>query len=199
MRRIDVGRRAPTKPDPLQLSRNLRYAIRHPLSSTSARRGGRPDATTSCASGCSSSIPRGPGHTGSSRRGNSGRGEPASRGASWRRERLAGRAGRTWRKRKRTRVKPPWILPSGQRSEERLGLLEVGGVKALGEPAIDRCQQRAGVGLLALLLPQPSQAQRRPAAPGIWPPDAGPPPGPAGSRRLPGSTAGLGSCRSKVP
>ena len=38
--------------------------------------------------------------------------------------------------------------------QQRLGLLEVGGVKALGEPAVDRCQQLAGLGALALLLPQ---------------------------------------------
>ena len=35
-------------------------------------------------------------------------------------------------------------------------LLQVGSVKALGEPAIDRCQQLAGCGTLALALPLPS-------------------------------------------
>ena len=38
--------------------------------------------------------------------------------------------------------------------QQRLRLLEVGGVKALGEPAVDRCQQLTGLGALALLLPQ---------------------------------------------
>ena len=38
--------------------------------------------------------------------------------------------------------------------QQRLGLLEVGRVKALGEPAIDRRQQLVGFGPLALLLPQ---------------------------------------------
>ena len=52
------------------------------------------------------------------------------------------------------------MLLSGQGLEERFGLLQVGGVKALGEPAIDRRQQLAGVGPLALALPQPAQAQR---------------------------------------
>jgi hypothetical protein len=45
-----------------------------------------------------------------------------------------------------------------QHVQQRLGLLEVGGVKALGEPAVDRRQQRMGFGLLALLLPQPRLA-----------------------------------------
>jgi len=36
--------------------------------------------------------------------------------------------------------------------------LQVGGVKALGEPAINRCQQRPRFGLLTLLLPQARQA-----------------------------------------
>ena len=46
--------------------------------------------------------------------------------------------------------------------QQRLGLLEVRGVKALGEPAVDRCQQRMGFGALALLLPQATQAHGRP-------------------------------------
>src|SRR5262245_25966446 len=43
--------------------------------------------------------------------------------------------------------------------QERLRLLKVYGVKPLGEPAIDRGQQRVRLGALALLLPQPTQAQ----------------------------------------
>src|SRR5262245_43659463 len=42
--------------------------------------------------------------------------------------------------------------------QQRLGLLEVGGVKALGEPAVDRRQQRARFVPLALLLPQAAEA-----------------------------------------
>ena len=49
-----------------------------------------------------------------------------------------------------------------QRLQQYLGLLKVGGVKALSEPAVDRCQQRAGFGVLALALPQPAQAHGRP-------------------------------------
>ena len=41
-----------------------------------------------------------------------------------------------------------------QRLQQRLGLLQVGGVKPLGEPAVDRCQQLVRFGPLALLLPQ---------------------------------------------
>ena len=47
-------------------------------------------------------------------------------------------------------------------SQQRLRLLQVSGVKALGEPAVDRCQQRTGFGALALLLPQPAQAHGGP-------------------------------------
>src|SRR5262245_42497432 len=53
-------------------------------------------------------------------------------------------------------------MPAGvtlrQGVQQRLGLLEVGGVKALGEPAVDRCEQIVGVGAPALLLPQARQA-----------------------------------------
>ena len=49
---------------------------------------------------------------------------------------------------------------SGQRLQQRLGLPEVSGVKALGEPAVDGSQQFAGFGTLALLLPQAAQARR---------------------------------------
>jgi hypothetical protein len=42
------------------------------------------------------------------------------------------------------------------------GLLEVGRVKAFGEPAIDRGQQLPGCLARALVLSQPTQAQRGP-------------------------------------
>ena len=44
-------------------------------------------------------------------------------------------------------------------AEQRLGLLEIGRVKALSEPTIDRREQLARFGPLALLLPQTAQAQ----------------------------------------
>jgi len=49
-------------------------------------------------------------------------------------------------------------FPSRERFEQRLGLLEVGRVKTLGEPAVDRRQELAGLGPFALSLPQPCQA-----------------------------------------
>jgi hypothetical protein len=63
-------------------------------------------------------------------------------------------------------TRPAWVGRTGvspgvalrQRVEQRLGLLEVGGVKALGEPAVDGRQQLMGLGALALLLPQARQA-----------------------------------------
>jgi hypothetical protein len=47
---------------------------------------------------------------------------------------------------------------SGQLFQQGLGFLEVGGVNALGEPAVDRCEQVTGSGALALALPQPRLA-----------------------------------------
>ena len=41
-----------------------------------------------------------------------------------------------------------------QRFQQRLSFLEVGRVKALGEPVVDRRQQLVGCGALALALPQ---------------------------------------------
>jgi hypothetical protein len=49
-----------------------------------------------------------------------------------------------------------------QRRQQRLGLLQVGGVKALSEPAVGRRQQLAGRSALALTLPQASQARGGP-------------------------------------
>ena len=51
---------------------------------------------------------------------------------------------------------------SSQLFEQRLGLLEVGRVKALGEPAVDLGQQVVRLLPFPLLLPQPRQAHRRP-------------------------------------
>src|SRR2546422_4808084 len=68
----------------------------------------------------------------------------------------------------KTGTMPPWhhrvrglaphalLLRSASREilEQRLGLLQVHGLKTLGEPAIDRRQQRRGLSPLALLLPE---------------------------------------------
>ena len=48
-----------------------------------------------------------------------------------------------------------------QRVQQRLGLLEVGGVKTLGEPVVDGRQEVVGLGTLALLLPQAAEAHSR--------------------------------------
>ena len=45
-----------------------------------------------------------------------------------------------------------------QRVQQRLGLLEIRRVKALGEPAVDRRQQRPRFVPLALPMPEPTQA-----------------------------------------
>src|SRR5262249_6478819 len=49
---------------------------------------------------------------------------------------------------------------SGQLVEQRLRLDEVTRVEALGEPGVDRGQQRAGFGALALALPEAGKARR---------------------------------------
>jgi hypothetical protein len=54
------------------------------------------------------------------------------------------------------------IFPSSKCIKQRFSLLQVGGVEALGEPAIDRREQVVGFSALALLLPQAHQAHRRP-------------------------------------
>src|SRR5262245_50426126 len=67
----------------------------------------------------------------------------------------------TCHKRERT------ALSSRERLQQRLRLLEVGGVKALGEPAIDCRQQFVRLGALALLLPQAAQAHGGAQLPGL--------------------------------
>ena len=44
--------------------------------------------------------------------------------------------------------------------EQPLGLLEVGGVEALGEPAVDRGEKAVRLGAPALLPPKPRKAHR---------------------------------------
>src|SRR5262245_43820152 len=76
--------------------------------------------------------------------------------------------------------------------QQRPGLLEVGGVKALGEPAIERRQQLIGFDALALLLPQARQAQGSAQLPG---------PGlllPGDRQRLPEAGVGLGRSRGDL-
>src|SRR5215510_13272212 len=51
---------------------------------------------------------------------------------------------------------------SPQLFQQGLGLLQVGGVKALREPAVDRGQELARVKALALLLPEASEAHGGP-------------------------------------
>jgi hypothetical protein len=52
-------------------------------------------------------------------------------------------------------------VPTGvafpQGLEQCLGFLEIGRVKAFGEPAVDGCQQLARLGALALRLPEARQ------------------------------------------
>jgi hypothetical protein len=54
-----------------------------------------------------------------------------------------------------------------QRVEQHSGLLEVGGIEALGEPAVDWRQQGASLSALAVALPQPRQARGSPEFPGF--------------------------------
>ena len=51
--------------------------------------------------------------------------------------------------------------------EQRLGLLEIGGVKALGKPPVDGCQELVGLNALALLLPQATEAHGGPQLQGL--------------------------------
>jgi hypothetical protein len=51
--------------------------------------------------------------------------------------------------------------------QQRLRILQISGVKALGEPAIDRGQQGTRLGPLALLLPEAAQARGDPQLPGF--------------------------------
>jgi hypothetical protein len=60
----------------------------------------------------------------------------------------------------RTAFLPPRRL-SGQFVEQRLGVLEVGGLETFGKPAVDFSKQLTGFFSLALLLPQPAQAHYR--------------------------------------
>src|ERR1700720_404885 len=93
-------------------------------------------------------------------------------GEKRRQQSLAGRVGRA-----RLASQPTFVSQSGQRIlsvpgsgecttrisssrqliEERLRLLQVGGVEAFGKPAIDRGDEVAGFGAPALLAPQPGE------------------------------------------
>src|SRR4029453_7530813 len=52
-----------------------------------------------------------------------------------------------------------WPVLCLELCQERFGLLEVGRVKALGEPVVDFCQQLSGRCGLPLPLPEPREAQ----------------------------------------
>src|SRR4051794_41903624 len=57
---------------------------------------------------------------------------------------------------------------------------QIGGVKALGEPAVDRCEQLVGCGTLALLLPQAGEGPGGAPVFRPSPPAGGGIPGPPG-------------------
>jgi hypothetical protein len=61
---------------------------------------------------------------------------------------------------------------SGQLFQEYLGLLQVGGVQALDEPAVDQDQEFMCFGA-RVLLPQLAQTHRRPQLSGLRLPTAG--------------------------
>src|SRR5262249_11284979 len=48
----------------------------------------------------------------------------------------------------------------GELRKQRFGILQIGGVEALGEPAVDRRQKLACLGGFALVAPQPGEAGR---------------------------------------
>jgi hypothetical protein len=52
-------------------------------------------------------------------------------------------------------------VSSRQLVEKGLGLLQVPGVEALGEPVVDGCEKLAGLLLAALPLPEAGEARRR--------------------------------------
>jgi hypothetical protein len=57
------------------------------------------------------------------------------------------------------------VFASCQRVEQRPSALQVGGVKALGEPAVDWREDVVRLGTSALIAPQPGEAGRRPEFP----------------------------------
>ena len=63
-------------------------------------------------------------------------------------------------------TRPAWVGSTGvstgvalrQRLQQRLRLVQVSGVKALGEPMVDWCEEVMGFSAFPLLLPESSQA-----------------------------------------
>src|SRR5271165_38683 len=52
-----------------------------------------------------------------------------------------------------------WVFTSSRQfGEQRLRLFQIGRIEALGEPAVDRCEEITGFGPPALLAPQPGEA-----------------------------------------
>ena len=91
------------------------------------------------------------------------------------------------------------VITSRQLIEQRLGLLEVGGVKALGEPAVDRGQQLAGLGSLALAAATGGSGSWRPAAPATSPAGGGRCRGPGENRFPPHRCCSVACCSSNSP
>ena len=58
-------------------------------------------------------------------------------------------------------------LRSAEDVEQGPGLLQIGGIKTLPEPTVDRGEQRLRLGALALLLPEPRQAHGGPELQGF--------------------------------
>ena len=84
---------------------------------------------------------------------------------------------------------------SRQLLQQCFGLLQIGGVKALGEPAVDRCQQRRRLRRACPGAATAGSGSWRPVAPRTWPAGGGPRRGPAGSRFRPAGASGT-VCRS---
>jgi hypothetical protein len=85
-------------------------------------------------------------------------------GSRWRRSQALAMPGAG---RKLRAASPYCELPSSQRVEACLGVLQVSRVKPLGEPPVDRREELTGGGASALALPQATQAHRRPQLPGL--------------------------------
>jgi hypothetical protein len=58
-------------------------------------------------------------------------------------------------------------LSNGQLIEQRLGLLQIARVEALGEPVVDRSEKIAGLIPLALIAPEARHAHRGAKFPGF--------------------------------
>src|SRR5262245_33295334 len=72
-------------------------------------------------------------------------------------------------------TRPAWVGSTSvstevalrQRVQQCLRFLQVSGIEALGEPAVDWCQEVMGFLVFALLLPESTEADCRPQLPGL--------------------------------